>query len=136
MARNCMKVKEQCHQIFYLSFGHNNLPGLFIKHCLTKFSFSTNIYAKNLCASKLIYIWYIYIYIYDGNICKNKTFSKTKIRVLADSLSTQIYSLKHIFREMKRQRRETMSVSLRSEHEAKMGQPSTYNILVRSLLKK
>ena len=69
---------------------------------------------------------YIYIYIYDGNICKNKTFSKTKIRVLADSLSTQIYSLKHIFREMKRQRRETMSVSLRSEHEAKMGQPRTY----------
>ena len=69
----------------------------------------------------------IYIYIYDGNICKNRTFSKTKIRVLADSLSTQIYSLKHIFREMKRQRRETMSVSLRSEHEAKMGQPRTYN---------
>ena len=70
---------------------------------------------------------YMIIYIYiDGNICKNKTFSKTKIRVLADSLSTQIYSLKHIFREMKRQRRETMSVSLRSEHEAKMGQPRTY----------
>ena len=57
---------------------------------------------------------------------KIRRFQRLK-SVFSDSLSSQIYSLKHIFREMKRQRRETMSVSLRSEHEAKMGQPSTYN---------
>ena len=76
-----------------VSFGHNNLPGLFIKHCLTKFSFSTNIYAKNLCASKLIYI-----YIYDSNICKNKTFSKTKIRVLGLVVFADIFAKTYISR--------------------------------------